>query len=118
MSDGNNFLLLNNITKVNLYVEKLLSNFPNKERVLNDNIKSTMYELVKLTNSYNINYKKLIREKNLVDILINLSMLDYYLLISYKKDYIKKRQYNSACRMLTEVRKIAYCLVNYEKNRV
>ena len=52
MSDGNNFLLLNNITKVNLYVEKLLSNFPNKERVLNDNIKSTMYELVKLTNSY------------------------------------------------------------------
>ena len=49
--NGGNFLLLNNITKLNLYIERLLVNYPNKERVLNDNIKITLYDLVKLTNS-------------------------------------------------------------------
>ena len=116
--NGGNFLLLNNITKLNLYIERLLVNYPNKERVLNDNIKITLYDLVKLTNSYNINYKKLVKEKNLLDILVNISMLDYYLLLSYKRSFIKKKQFNSATRLLEEVRKIAYGLVQYEKNRV
>ena len=45
-------------------------------------------------------------------------MLDYYLLLSYKRSFIKKKQFNSATRLLEEVRKIAYGLVQYEKNRV
>lgn len=59
--------------------------------------------------SYRITQNKRIKSKNLNDLIIYLSMLDYYMMISYNKKIINSHKYN-------EIRKITYGVLNYEKS--
>lgn len=112
-----NFKVINSITKTNMYIERLLINYPNKERVLVDNIEQTIYSLVKDMNSYNVNYKPTIKEKYLLEAIVNTSMLDYYMLVSYNKKIIKKKQYESVSRFIEEIRMMEYGLAKSDREK-
>ena len=111
-----NFQLLNNTKKTITYINKQLINYPKSEVILKENIEENMYQLIELIFSYNINEVSRIREKYLKDLVIKLSMLDYYMYVSYEKRLISKKKYVSCSLFITEIRKICYGLIRNVKS--
>ena len=70
-----NFKILDKSYKTINYINKILVDYPKKEVVLKNNIEQTCYELIKNIYSYNINDSIRIKDKNLKDLLISISML-------------------------------------------
>lgn len=103
-----NFKLLTNVYKTVNYINKILLNYPKKEVVLKNNIERDCYEIVELIFAYNINNTDRIREKNLKDLLIKVSMLDFYMRVSFDKKIISKHQYEVLGRFIIEIRKMIY----------
>ncbi len=54
--------------------------------------------------------------KYLKNLLIQLSMLDYYMRISYQRKFISLKRYESTARFLLEIRKITYGVIRSEKS--
>lgn len=116
MSTSYNFSLLNSTKKTTFYINRLLVNYPNKERTLVNAIELNMYNLIELIFYYNINTVPRLKEKYLKDIVVKLSMLDYYMNISYEKKIISKKQYTSCSNFIVEIRKITYGILRNQKD--
>jgi len=112
-----NFHLLAKTQRIIDYFNKILINFPKKEVVLKNNIEKTSYSMIEYIFAFNINETTRIREKNLKDFMIKLSMYDYYARIGYKKKIVTKRQYEVIGRAIIEIRKISYGLLKSEKDK-
>lgn len=110
-----NFKILNNTYKTINYINKLLINYPKKEVVLKHNIESNCYELIESIFAYNINETWRIKEKYLKDVLIKLSMLDFYIRVSYDKKILSRHQLDVVCRFMIEIKKMVYGLKKKEK---
>ncbi len=115
----NNFKLLSSVQKTYWYLNKILINLPKKEITLKTHLDNYMLEVVELTYSYLINKNnQKIRISNIKNILINISMIDFFLLEIYHRKYIKTKKYKSITNYILEIRKINYGLLNYEKNNI
>lgn len=112
---NSNFILLSKTQKTICYYNKILINYPKNELVLKNNIEKNMYELIECLFAYNINDSNRIKQKYLKDFLIKLAMLDFYTNISYDKKIIGKKQIQSLCNFIIEIRKIAYGLIKNDK---
>jgi len=106
------------VIKTNNYVDKLIINFPKKEVVLKNRLEECMFSLIELIFSYEIQNVYRIKEKYLKDMLIKLSMFNYYINFSYEKKYISKRQSQVVGRYLVEIRKMIYGVIRSEANKV
>ena len=82
---NSNFALLNNTKKTIAFINKQLVNYPKSEVVLKQNIEKNMYEIIELIFSYSINDVERIKIKFLKDLIIKLSMLDFYIATSFEK---------------------------------
>lgn len=111
---NDNFKLLTNTEKTLQYINNILIHFPKKERILKENIESTLYIIIENIFSYKINQSKKIKLKNLNDLLIKLSMLDFYIRTSYFKQVISQRRYEVISNYILEIRKICYGVIEYE----
>lgn len=110
-----NFKLLNKHYLINNYINQhILNSFPNKEYILKNNIDECMYNNIRYIFSYQLNKNKNVRNKCLNDILINNSMMSYYLYICLNKGYIKNKRYLVVVNYLIEIKKIVYGLIDYE----
>ena len=116
MNYNEEFKLLSCSEKTMDYIAKQLINFPNREMVLKNNIEKTMYLLIESIFSYLIEDLTRIKMKYLKNLLIDLSMLDYYMRISYRRKFISSKRYESIARFLIEIRKIAYGVIRSEKS--
>ncbi len=108
---NSNFALLNNTKKTIAYINKQLINYPKSELVLKQNIEKNMYDIIELIFSYSINDVERIKLKFLKDLIIKLSMLDFYIATSFEKRIISKKKFESTSMYIIEIRKIAYGLV-------
>lgn len=115
---NSNFALLDKIIKTNNYISKQLINYNNNYKILKNNIEETMYDLIKLAHSYLIENIYRVKEKYLKEILVNISMLDYYAKVSYDLKCVSKKKYVSMSSFLLEEKKIVYGLIKYEKNHI
>lgn len=106
-----NFALLNNSKKTIAYINKQLINYPRSEVVLKQNIENNMYQLMELIFSYSISDIERIKLKFLKDLIIKLSMLDFYVATSFEKRIISKKKFESTSMFIIEIRKIAYGLI-------
>lgn len=96
------FLIAKNIKDFINSLDDFIINFPRKEYELRNRLVNTSYDLLELV--YLANYDKV----NINIILSKISMLDYYLELSYKKKIInEKRVYNMSSRLLV-IRKMLY----------
>ncbi len=111
---NSNFALLNNSKKTIAYINKQLINYPKCEVVLKQNIEKNMYEIIELIFSYSISDVERIKIKYLKDLIIKLSMLDFYIATSFEKRIISKKKFESTAMYIIEIRKIAYGLVRNE----
>ncbi len=108
---NSNFALLNNSKKTIAFINKQLINYPKSEVVLKNNIEKDMYEIIELIFSYSISDIERIKLKYLKDLIIKLSMLDFYVATSFDKRIISKKKFESTAMYIVEIRKIAYGLV-------
>ena len=111
---NSNFSLLNNSKKTIAYINKQLINYPKSEMVLKQNMEKNMYEIIELIFSYSISDVERIKLKYLKDLIIKLSMLDFYVATSFEKRIISKKRFESTAMYIVEIRKIAYGLVRNE----
>ena len=77
-----------------------------------------MYNLVELIHSYRITTNGRVKEKNLNDFIIKLSMLDYYIRVSYEKKIINSHKLLVITNFIIEIRKLAYGVIKSEKSKV
>jgi len=111
-----NFKILNNTYKTINYINKLLINYPNKEIVLKNNIEKNNYDWIESIFAFNINDSWRIKEKYLKDILIKLSMCEFYIKISYEKKIISKKKFIVIGNYLLEIRRMVYGLKKREES--
>lgn len=106
--DNNKFILEYKIKDLIIELDKMVVNIPNRERVLKDNITKDSYLLLEyilisnLTNKYNKTFI------NKVNILCKLSMIDFYLELSYKNKYISYKEMSNMTSYLLEIKKLTY----------
>ncbi len=113
---NDDFILLSKTEKTIDYINKQLINYPKTEIILKNNIEKTMYNLMENIFSYRIENLVRIKMKYLKSLIINLSMLDYYMRVSFKKKIISSKRYNSIANFIIEIRKLAYGVIRSEKN--
>lgn len=113
---NSNFILLSKTQRTICYYNKILLNYPKNEHLLKHNIEKDMYELIECIFAYRINDSERIKQKYLKDFLVKLAMLDFYTNVSYDKKILGKRQFESLCNFIIEIRKITYGLIRSEKN--
>lgn len=109
------FILLYKVEQTNLYISKELINYPKFYVVLRNQIELTMFQIIECIHSYRINTNKRIKEKNLNDIVLKLSMLDYYMKYSYENKIINQHKYCVIGKFLIEIRKITYGIIRNGK---
>lgn len=108
-------LIITKIKNTIEYIDKTISNFPNKERDLKSRIINTMYNLLENTYYGNIN-KDNIRREYQNKIVIDLRMLDYYLKLSMNKKIISLKKYTNIGNFLLEINDLIVIWVKCEKN--
>ena len=111
---NSNFQLLQKTEKTIQYIQWIIPNFSKKEYILKWNIEKCTYALIEYIFSYQINQSERIRQKYLKDFLVQLSMLNFYMEVSFNKKYISKRQYEVVGRFLVEIRKITFGVIRSE----
>ena len=109
------FQLLNKIEHLNHYADKyILSSFPKVHLALKIKLENNLYGLVENTIRANIN-KGSIRNKYQKEILINVSLIDYYLTLVLHKNLIQKKRFIAFTRALSEIRKMTYGWMSSEE---
>ena len=98
----NEFLIVKNIKEFIVSLDNFLNNYPRKEYELRNRLVNTSYDLLELV--YRSNYKKdyLDRISSLI------SMLDFYLELSFKKKIINEKRVMNLSNKLLIINKMVY----------
>ncbi len=98
----NEFLIVKNIKEFILSLDNFLNNYPRKEYELRNRLVNTSYDLLELV--YRSNYKK-----DYLDRIFSLiSMLDFYLELSFKKKIINEKRVMNMSNKLLIINKMVY----------
>lgn len=98
----NEFLIVKNIKEFIVSLDNFLNNYPRKEYELRNRLVNTSYDLLELV--YRSNYKKdyLDRISSLI------SMIDFYLELSFKKKIINEKRVMNMSNKLLIINKMVY----------
>ena len=109
-----NLTIITRIKKTIEYLDNIIENYPKSEIVLRNELKSNSYKL--LENSY---YAKYSRDKETfqMGMIVNINLIDYYLKRSMEKEIISYKKYLKIGRHLTEITKMTFGWINYEKSK-
>ena len=113
-----NFNVLNRIKKTNLYMEKLIMNFPKKEYILKNNLEKSMFRTIELVFTCNIQNSFRIKEKYFKDLVVELAMINYYVEFAYERKFVSKHQREVVAKYLIEIRKMIYGVIQNERNKL
>lgn len=110
------FKLINNLKKTIIYLDKIIINFPNNEKVLKDNIMQNMYDILEyayMANEVN-DYNKILYQKKLI---ARIKMVDFCFKISLDKKYINYKKYCKVNNVLLNNLKLIYGWIKSEKKK-
>lgn len=107
--NNDKFKVINETKKFITYVNDILINYPKKYYVLKDKIERTSYEVLELIYLANMTSDRLLLQQT---ILSKISMLDFYLEISYNDKIISIKKLNQGTRLLELMKKLMYGWVN------
>ena len=93
-------LIISRLKKTYEYILKSLDNYPHKYIELKQHIDNTILEILELCYIANNGYEM---GKNKIIAIAKLSMVDYYLKLSYKNEIISKKKYESIAKHLLEI---------------
>ena len=95
------------------YIERTISNLPNKYMVLKNKIIESCYSILEWI--YRANIFQEINDKK--EIIVNIQMLNFYLEEALRKDLISPKKFESYAKHLIEIDKMTRSWVNYEKSK-
>lgn len=96
-------LIATKVKKTIIYVEKILDNYPHKNIEIKSHISKGMYEMLEHIYLANNGFSRL-ENQNLC--IVKLQLVDFYLMLSYKKGVIGKKKYESIAGHLLEIKKM------------
>ena len=107
------------IKKFVLELDNILVRFPNKEKVLKDRLKSSLYDIIEFI--YNANYLSLdinSNERILLQckILSKLSLIDFFFEEAYKKGYLTESLFHKEINILSDLTTKIKSWMLYEKS--
>lgn len=108
------FKLILDLKKTIIYLDKIVINFPNNERVLKDKIMGSIYDVLELSymaNEIN-NFNRVIYQKKIVT---KIKMIDFYFKLCLDKKYINYKKYIKINNILLNNLKQIYGWIKYEK---
>lgn len=109
------FLIVKNIKKFILDLEKLLVNFPRKEFLTKDMVYKDALKILELVYIAN-EIDDLDRKKQIqIKILGKINMLDFYLERAYKRKYINEKQCLAKSNELEQITKMIYKWIKSER---
>lgn len=100
------------LKKTIIYIENILENFPHKYIEIKALISNSLYEMLEYVYLANSGYDK---ERNRNLSIIKLQMVDFYLMLSYKKNLIGKKKFEGISKHLEEISKMLYSWKNYNE---
>ena len=98
-------LIVTKIKRTIEYVDKHLDNYPHRYIELKKRIIDDMYSILEYVYLANVD---LFRYNNQSMWIVKIQLIDYYLKLSYKKDIISKKNYESLSKHLLEVSKMIF----------
>ncbi len=100
------------LKKTIIYIENILENYPHKYLEIKSHISNSLYEMLEYVYLANYGYDK---DKNKNLSIVKLQMIDFYLLFSYKKNIISKKNFENITKHLSEISKMLYGWRNYNE---
>lgn len=107
-------LIITKIKRTIEYIDKSLENYPHKYMEIKRKLIDNLFELLEY--SYMAN-NDLDRYDNQSICIVKVEMIDYYLKLSYKKDIISKKKYESISKHLIELSKMLFSWRSYEESK-
>lgn len=109
-------VVVNDIKKTILYLDKIIVNFPRTEKVLKDKISNTYYEVLELVYFSNLLdvKERIIYQKRIIG---KIKMIDFYFKIACDKKYISYKKYLKIGNFLLNIIKQLYGWIRYEKSK-
>lgn len=95
------------------YIERNISNFPNKYLILKNKIIEASYSI--LENVYRANIFQEKEDKK--EIIVNINMLNFYLEEALRKELISTKKFESYVKHLIEIDKMTRSWFMYEKSK-
>ena len=108
---NSDFILLNKTYQTIEFINKILENFPKKEVSVKSYLEKVMFDMLECLFSFNINESKKIREKYIKDYLVKLSMVNYFMHISFHKKCITYKQSEQIAKYLLDLKKIGVTIL-------
>lgn len=108
-----NLNIITDLKKTIIYLDKIVINFPNTDKVLKDKIMLSIYNALEYTYMANeisgnrINYQK--------KIIVNIKMIDFYFKLALDKKYISYKKYTKIGNVLLNNLKQIYGWIKYER---
>lgn len=103
--NNDRFKIVNNIKLFIKYIDKIIINYPRSSFNLKNRLESTSYELLELVFLTNIVEDRKFYQRKIIS---KISMLDFYLELSYDKRYISLKVFNKGINMLNTMRKMIF----------
>lgn len=111
-----NLIIITNIKKTIVYLDKVVVNFPNNEKVLKDRIMNSIYDVLEniyMANEVN-NTNRILYQKKIIT---EVKMIDFYLKMAMEKEYISYKKYSKICSHLLDILKQIYGWIKNEKGQ-
>lgn len=114
---NDNFKLYKNTKDLSFELINYSKNIPKNMVVLKNNLQKCLYDAVKYIHLYvvNINESARVKNKYLKELVVELSMVDYYLETLNKLKLLGKEHHKIFCGKLEDIRRLAYGVINSEK---
>lgn len=108
----NDFAIVKHIKGFISSLDEITPNIPNRDRNLRDRLYNTSYDILYLV--YRSNFKSIDKDVFYMDILSNISMLDFYLERCLKNRYINSKKCERLSGNLISITKMVYGLISYD----
>ena len=112
ISINDRLLIATRFKKTIIYIEGMLDNYPHKYLEIKEHISKALYEILECIYLANIGYDS---DKNKNLCIVKLQMIDFYLLLSYKKCIIGKKKFEAIIKHLNEITKMIIGWKNYNE---
>lgn len=113
----NNLVILDKEKYLMKYIEQyIFASFPKADLGLKIKIESNMYDLIENTIRANINIGN-IRNKYQKEVLVNISLLDFYFGVIYDKQIIIKKRFLTVLRILAEIERMVKAWMGNEESK-
>ena len=108
MMTSNKFLIIENIKKYVISLEKILVTFPKKDIITRNMIYTDALNLLELVFKANYEKNKDLKHQYQIDALAKINKIDFYLERAYKLKYINEKTCNLKSNELLKINKMIY----------